>query len=89
MKALQIQEATKNAIFDERIMAQAEMLLAMSQMKPDKDTMTKVIFAYSAALASLVASNVVEVTMSPDEFNEMVNEIRELETISESVFGDN
>jgi hypothetical protein len=89
MKALQIQEATQKAIFDERIMAQAEMLLAMSQMNPDRETMTKVIFAYSAALASCVASNVVEVTMDADEFDKMVNEIRELDEISESVFGDN
>lgn len=87
MKALEIQQATHEAVFDERIMAQAQMLLAVSQMNPDKETMTKLIFSYSASLSATVASNVTKVLLSEEEFDAMVNEISEFEQISESVFG--
>ncbi|MEY3910093.1 MAG: hypothetical protein RIT47_791 [Pseudomonadota bacterium] len=87
MKALEIQQATHDAIFDERIMAQAEMLLAVSQMNPDKEMMTKMIFAYSSMLAAMVASNVTQVLLTEQEFEQMTQEINEFEQIRDSVLG--
>lgn len=88
MKALEIQEATHAAVFDERVMAQAQMLLAVSQMNPDTETMTKIIFGYSSMLAATVANNVTQVLMTEQEFEQMVNEINEFQEIAESVLGD-
>lgn len=89
MKALQIQEAAHAAVFDERIMAQAQMILSVSQMNPDSETMTKLIFSYSSLLASMTASNVTQVLLTEEEFEKMVNEINEFQEIAESVLGDN
>ena len=88
MKALEIQEATHAAVFDERVMTQAQMLLAVSQMNPDTETMTKIIFGYSSMLAATVANNVTQVLMTEQEFEQMVNEINEFQEITESVLGD-
>lgn len=89
MKALEIQEATHAAVFDERIMAQAQMILSVSQMNPDTETMTKLIFSYSSMLAAMVANNVTQVLMTEQEFEQMINEINEFQEIAESVLGDN
>lgn len=85
--ALQIQEATKTAVFDEQIMDLAGTILTNRDSVSDEE-MAKLLFLYSGSLSSLVATLVSQILLSETQMNEMISEINEFEKISNDVLGE-
>lgn len=82
--ALQIQDATGNAVID-----LSTMMLA-KQIYQNKDIMSNeefadAMFSYSAHLSALTASMVTEVLLTKEQLTQMNNEIREFDTMGKDV----
>lgn len=82
--ALAIQNATKEAVYDETVMDMARVLLL------DKDSMTenefiRNLFQYSAALSALTATLVTSVCLTESQMDEMMNTINEMEALGKDI----
>jgi hypothetical protein len=82
--AIAIQNATKDAIYDETVMDMARAIYHM------KDTMTtdqfaEAIFRYSAHLSAMTATLVTHACLTGDQINDMMNTINEMEQMGKDV----
>ena len=82
--ALAIQEATKEAVYDEGVMDMARSLLS------EKDSMTedefiRNLFRYSAALSALTATLVTSVCLTKNQLDEMMDTINEMEDLGKDI----
>ena len=82
--ALAIQEATKEAVYDEGVMDMARSLLS------EKDSMTedefiRNLFHYSAALSALTATLVTSVCLTKNQLDEMMDTINEMEALGKDI----
>lgn len=82
--ALAIQEATKEAVYDEGVMDMARSLLS------EKDSMTedefiRNLFRYSAALSALTATLVTSVCLTKNQLDEMMDTINEMEALGKDI----
>ncbi len=82
--ALAISEATKEAVFHEEIKALAGDLMDRRNEIDDR-TFAKLIYLYSASLASKTADLTTKVLLSETEMKEMMDSINEIENLSETI----
>jgi hypothetical protein len=82
--ALAIQEATRDSVMDETILAMA------SSMYHNKDEMStedfaKALFIYSSHLSALTATLVTSVCLTESQLDEMMNTIKEMEQMGKDI----
>jgi hypothetical protein len=82
--AIAISEATKEAVFNEDIKALAGDLMERRKEIDDKH-FAKLMYLYSATLASKTADLTTSILLSETEMKEMLNSISELEDMSETI----
>lgn len=86
--ALAISEATKEAVFHEEIKALAGDLMDRRNEIDDR-TFAKLMYLYSASLASKTADLTTKVLLSETEMKEMMDSINELEELTDTVLEEN
>jgi hypothetical protein len=86
--AIAISEATKEAVFNDDITALAGDLMERRNEIDDK-TFAKLIYLYSASLASKTADLTTKVLLSETEMKEMTDSINEIENLSETILEEN
>ena len=82
--AIAIQNATKEAVYDESVMDMARAIFH------HKDTMTtdefaQAIFMYSAHLSAMTATLVTHACLTGDQINDMLETIKEMETMGKDI----
>jgi len=86
--AIALQNATQEAVHDEETMAIASALFH-HRNELDEDEFIKMIYMYSAHLASLTATLVTSVCLTESQMNEMMNTIKEMNAIGEEITNGN
>lgn len=86
--ALALQEAAKDAVYDNSSMELAAHIVH------NKDNMTneevaKAIYAYSAHLASLTATLVTYICLTESQLNEMMDTIKEMDSMGKDITNGN
>ena len=82
--AIAIQNATKEAVFDESVMDMARVLFHTKDIM-DEDTFAQAIFKYSAHLSAMTATLVTHACLTADQINDMMNTIQEMEQMGKDV----
>jgi hypothetical protein len=82
--AIALQEATKDAIFDEESIEMARQLTHSRNFMSEDDFM-KAIFAYSCHLSAVTATLVTHVTLTESQLDEMMGAIREMEALGKDI----
>jgi hypothetical protein len=82
--AVAVAEATKQAVFDEEILALAGELHTRRNELSDNQY-PKYIYMYSVALASKVADLTTKVLLTKEEMSALVDTINEMENLSETI----
>lgn len=82
--AMAIAGATQQAVFHDDITALAGDLMERRNEIDDK-TFAKLIYLYSASLASKTADLTTKVLLSETEMKEMMDSINEIENLSETI----
>lgn len=82
--AIAVAEATKQAVFDEEIMALAGELHTRRNELNDNQY-PKYIYMYSVALASKVADLTTKVLLTDEQMSELCDSIDEMENLLENV----
>ena len=82
--AIAIQNATKEAVYDESVMDMARAIFHM------KDTITsdefaEAIFMYSAHLSAMTATLVTHACLTESQLNDMLETIKEMETMGKDI----
>ena len=86
--AIALQNATQEAVHDEETMAIASALFH-HRNELDEDEFIKMIYMYSAHLASLTATLVTSVCLTESQMSEMMNTIKEMNAIGEEITNGN
>jgi hypothetical protein len=86
--AIAISEATKEAVFHEEIKALAGDLMDRRNEIDDR-TFAKLIYLYSASLASKTADLTTKILLSETEMKEMLDSINELDDLTETILEEN
>ena len=86
--AIALQQVTQEAVHDEETMAMASALFHHRNDLPE-DEFIKMIYMYSAHLASLTASLVTNVCLTESQMNDMLNSIREMEALGKDITNGN
>ena len=86
--AIALQEATQEAVHDEQTMALASAIFNHRNDLPE-DEFIKMIYMYSAHLASLTATLVTHVCLTETQLNEMMDTIKEMDAIGEDITNGN
>jgi len=86
--AVAISEATKEAVFHEEIKALAGDLMDRRNEIDDR-TFAKLIYLYSASLASKTADLTTKILLSETEMKEMLDSINELDDLTETILEEN
>lgn len=89
IKAMEIAEAVEQSVFDEKVIAQAEMLLAIHTMGADEQTFKKALFIYSALLSATAGDKITKILLDENDFDKMLEEIEEFEKMKQDVLGEN
>lgn len=84
IKAMEIAEASKNAMTDLEVMLAAAEIFKLA---PSKE-MSDLLFKYSAILTANVSTRVTSILMTESDFNNMVNEVNEMDEITKQVLGE-
>ena len=82
--ALAIQEATKDAIFDNSTISMVKEIIESRDML-DEDSLTRALFKYSAHLTALTATLVTSICLTEDQINDMVDTIKEFDSFSKDM----
>ena len=86
--AIALQNATQEAVHDEETMAIASALFH-HRNELDEDEFIKMIYMYSAHLASLTATLVTHVCLTESQINEMIDTIKEFDSIGKDITNGN
>lgn len=86
--AIAVLNATKDAIFDEEIMALAGELHTRRNELSD-EMFPKFIYLYSTALASRVADLTTKALLTESEMSDLLDTIAELDDLSETILEEN
>jgi hypothetical protein len=81
--AIALQEATKEAVHDEMIMAMASDLY--QNRDTDSDTFAKMLYQYSAMLSSMTTTLVVNAVFTESQLNELIGTIKEMESMGKDI----
>ena len=82
--AIAIQNATRDAVYDESVMDMARMLFNTKDVVSE-DTFAEAIFQYSAHLSAMTATLVTHAILTKSQLNDMLNTIREMEQMGKDV----
>jgi hypothetical protein len=82
--ALAIQDATKQAVMHDVTVFIAKDLFD-NKNEMDKDEFSKAIFNYSAHLASLTATLVMEACLTKSQLNEMMDTVKEMQSMGKDL----
>jgi hypothetical protein len=82
--AMALQEVTSNAVTDYSTMERARDIFLGRESMTD-DEFARAIFQYSAHLSSLTATLVTSVCLSKDQINEMVETLKEFDSLSKEM----
>lgn len=82
--AIAISEATKEAVFAEDMTALAGDLMERRN-EIDDNTFARLMYLYSASLASRTADLTTKVLLTETEMKEMLDSINEIEDLSETI----
>jgi hypothetical protein len=82
--ALALQEATQEAVFDESTIVIAKTIAEQFGLD-DNDDFIRQLFVYSSHLSALTASLVTNVCLTKDQLDEMINVIKEFDTMSKEM----
>lgn len=88
IKAMEIAQAVEQSVFDDKVIAQAEMLMAIHHMGEDENTFKKALFIYSAMLASVVGDKVTRILLDENDFDKMLEEIEEFDKMKQDILGE-
>ena len=78
--ALAIQDATKEAIFDNSTISMVKEIIDSRDML-DEDSLTRALFQYSAHLTALTATLVTSVCLTGEQLDAMVDTIKEFDQL--------
>ena len=81
--AIALQEATKEAVHDEMIMAMASDIYRYRDT--DSDSFAKMLFEYSAMLASMTTTLVINAVLTESQLHDLLNTIKEMESMGKDV----
>jgi len=89
--ALKVQQATGEAlIFPEVIESAREIAIELCEGDATKlNRIAELMYKYSATLASITATNVTFALLSESEIDTMTNEIRDYQSITQQILGEN
>jgi hypothetical protein len=82
--ALAIQTATQDAVHDESVMSIASMIF-QGRNEMSEEEFIKAMFMYSAHLSSLTATLVTHVCLTESEINEMMDTIKEFDSLEKDI----
>lgn len=82
--AIAIQNATKEAVYDESVMDMARAIYHLKDVM-DSDQFAEAIFKYSAHLSAMTATLVTHACLTSDQINDMMNTIQEMEQMGKDV----
>ncbi|NCV84615.1 MAG: hypothetical protein EBW14_01735 [Oxalobacteraceae bacterium] len=82
--AMALQQATQEAVHDESVMDIASMIYH-GRNEMSSDEFAKAMFMYSAHLASLTATLVTHVCLTESEINEMMDTIKEFDSLGKDI----
>jgi collagenase-like PrtC family protease len=82
--ALALQNATKDAVHDEMVMAHASHLFH-SRNEMDNEDFTRALFEYSAHLAAMTTTLVTNVLLTQTQLDEMIDTIKEMESMGKDI----
>jgi hypothetical protein len=78
--AIAIQDATRNAIFDNQTVSMVKEIIESRNML-DEDSLTQALFQYSAHLTALTATLVTSVCLTKEQLDSMVDTIKEFDKL--------
>jgi len=78
--ALAIQDATRDAIFDNQTVSMVKEIIESRNML-DEDALTRALFQYSAHLTALTATLVTSICLTREQLDAMVDTIKEFENL--------
>jgi NADPH-dependent 7-cyano-7-deazaguanine reductase QueF len=78
--ALAIQDATRDAIFDNETVSMVKEIIESRNML-DEDALTRALFQYSAHLTALTATLVTSICLTSEQLDFMVDTIREFDQL--------
>jgi hypothetical protein len=78
--AIAIQDATRNAIFDNETISMVKEIIESRNML-DEDSLTQALFQYSAHLTALTATLVTSVCLTREQLDSMVDTIKEFDKL--------
>lgn len=78
--AIAIQDATKDAIFDNETVSMVKEIIESRNML-DEDALTRALYLYSAHLSALTATLVTSVCLTREQLDAMVDTIKEFENL--------
>lgn len=78
--AIAIQDATKDAIFDNTTISMIKEIIESRNML-DEDALTRALYLYSAHLSALTATLVTSVCLTREQLDAMVDTIKEFENL--------
>ena len=76
--AIAIQDATKDAIFDNETVSMVKEIIESRNML-DEDALTRALYLYSAHLSALTATLVTSVCLTREQLDAMVDTIKEFD----------
>jgi hypothetical protein len=82
--ALAIQDATKDAVYDDSVMEMARVIYKTKDTMDETD-FAKAIFMYSAHLSAMTATLVTHAILTESQINDMIETIKEMENMGKDV----
>jgi hypothetical protein len=82
--AIELLDATKNAMLDDDIMGLAGELHTRRNELPD-EIFAKFLFMYSAALSAKVSDSIVKVLLTEEQMSDLCATIDEMEEMTETI----
>jgi hypothetical protein len=81
--ALALQEATQEAVHDEMVMAMASELY--QNRDTDSESFAKMLYRYSALLASMTTTLVVNAVLTESDLHDLLKTIQEMESMGKDI----
>jgi hypothetical protein len=81
--ALALQEATQEAVHDEMVMAMASELY--QNRDTDSESFAKMLYRYSALLASMTTTLVVNAVLTESDLHDLLNTINEMDSMGKDI----
>ena len=81
--ALALQEATKEAVHDELIMAMASDLYHNRDL--DNDAFARKLYEYSGCLSAMTTTLVINAVLTKSQLSDLLNTIKEMESMGKDI----